>query len=31
MITNDARCTHEIMSRIAMEKEAFNQKKALFS
>jgi hypothetical protein len=31
MITNDARCTHEIISRIAMAKAAFNKKKALFT
>jgi hypothetical protein len=30
MITNDARCTREIKSRIAMEKAAFN-KKTLFT
>ena len=30
MITNDAKCTHEIKSRIAMAKEAFN-KKTLFT
>jgi hypothetical protein len=30
MITNDARCTHEIKSRIAMAKAAFNKKKTLF-
>jgi hypothetical protein len=27
MITNDARCTREIKSRIAMAKAAFNKKK----
>jgi hypothetical protein len=27
MITNDARCTCEMKSRIAMEKAAFNKKK----
>jgi hypothetical protein len=27
MITNDARCTREIKSRIAMTKAAFNKKK----
>jgi hypothetical protein len=31
MITNDARCTRKIKSRIAMEKAAFNTKKALFT
>jgi hypothetical protein len=31
MITNDARCTHEIKSRIAMAKAAFNKKKNLFT
>jgi hypothetical protein len=31
MITNDARCTHEIKSRIVMAKAAFNKKKALFT
>jgi hypothetical protein len=31
MITNDARCTREIQSRIAMEKAAFNKKKTLFT
>jgi hypothetical protein len=30
-ITNDARCTREIKSRIAMEKAAFNRKKILFN
>jgi len=30
LITNDARCTHEIKSRIAMAKAAFN-KKTLFT
>jgi hypothetical protein len=30
MITNDARCTREIKSRIAMAKAAFNKKKAFF-
>jgi hypothetical protein len=29
-ITNDARCTHEIKSRIAMAKAAFNKTKTLF-
>jgi hypothetical protein len=31
MITNDARCTREIKSRIAMAKGAFNKKKALYT
>jgi hypothetical protein len=31
MVTNDARCTHEIKSRIAMAKAAFNKKKTLFT
>jgi hypothetical protein len=31
MITNDARCTHEIKSRIAKAKAAFNKKKTLFT
>jgi hypothetical protein len=31
MITNDARCTREIKSRIAMAKAAFNKKKTLFN
>jgi hypothetical protein len=31
MITNDARCTREIKSRIAMAKAAFNNKKNLFT
>jgi hypothetical protein len=31
MITNDARCTHEMKSRIAMAKSAFNKKKNLFT
>jgi hypothetical protein len=31
MLTNDARCTHEIKSRIAMTKAAFNKKKTLFT
>jgi hypothetical protein len=30
MVTNDARCTHEIKSRIAMEKASSN-KKTLFT
>jgi hypothetical protein len=31
MITNDARCTREIKSRIAMAKAAFNKKKNIFT
>jgi hypothetical protein len=31
MTTNDARCTREIKSRIAMAKAAFNKKKDLFT
>jgi hypothetical protein len=31
MLTNDARCTCEIKSRIAMAKAAFNKKKTLFT
>jgi hypothetical protein len=31
MITNDAGCTREFKSRIAMAKEAFNKMKALFT
>jgi Tfp pilus assembly major pilin PilA len=31
MITNDARCTREIKSRIAIAKAAFNKKKNLFT
>ena len=31
MITNDARCTCEIKSKIAMAKDAFNKKKTLFT
>jgi hypothetical protein len=31
MITNYARCTREIKSRIAMAKAAFNKKKTLFT
>jgi hypothetical protein len=31
MITNDARCTREIKSRIAMAKATFNKKKNLFT
>jgi hypothetical protein len=30
MITNDARCTREIKSRIAIAKAEFNKKKAFF-
>jgi hypothetical protein len=30
-VMNDARCTHETKSRIAMAKAAFNNKKALFT
>jgi hypothetical protein len=30
MITNDARCTREIQSRIAMAKAGFNMEKTLF-
>jgi hypothetical protein len=30
MITNDARCTREIESRIVMAKAAFNRKKTIF-
>jgi hypothetical protein len=30
MITNDARCTRDIKSSIAMAKAALNKKKALF-
>jgi hypothetical protein len=29
MVTNDARCTREIKSKIAMAKAAFNKKKTL--
>jgi hypothetical protein len=29
MLTNDGRCACEIKSRIAMEKAAFNKKRAL--
>jgi hypothetical protein len=29
MLTNDGRCTCEIKSRIAMEKAAFNRKRAV--
>jgi hypothetical protein len=31
MITNDARCTREIKSRIVMAKSSFNKKKTLFT
>jgi hypothetical protein len=31
VIRNDARCTREIKSRIAMAKPAFNRKKTLFT
>jgi hypothetical protein len=31
MITNDARCTHEIKSKITMAKVAFNKKKNAFT
>jgi hypothetical protein len=31
MITNDARCTREIKTRIAMTRAAFNKKKTLFT
>jgi hypothetical protein len=31
MVTNDARCTLKIESRIAMPKTAFNKKKNLFA
>jgi hypothetical protein len=31
MITNDAKCTREIKSRIAMAKAAFNKKKIFFT
>jgi hypothetical protein len=31
MITNDATCTREIKSSIAMAEEAFNKKKTLFT
>jgi hypothetical protein len=31
MITNGARCTHEIKSRMAMAKAAFYKKKILFT
>jgi len=31
MITNDARCTHEIKTRISMAKAALNKKQTLFT
>jgi len=31
MLTNDGRCACEIKSKIAMEKTAFNKKRALFT
>jgi len=31
MITNDARCTQEIKSKISITKAAFNKKKSLFT
>jgi hypothetical protein len=31
MITNDARCTHAIKTRISLAKAAFNKKKTLFA
>jgi hypothetical protein len=31
MLTNDGKCSCEIKSRIAMEKAAFNKKRALFA
>jgi hypothetical protein len=31
MLTNDGRCTCEIQFSIAMAKEAFNKKRALFT
>jgi hypothetical protein len=31
MITNDARCTRQLKSRIAMAKPAFNKEKDLFT
>jgi hypothetical protein len=31
MLTGDARCTHEIKSRIALAKAAFNKKKTVFT
>jgi hypothetical protein len=31
MVTNDARCTHEIKFRSAMAKAAFDRKKTLFT
>jgi hypothetical protein len=31
MITNDSRCTHEMRSRIAIQRAAFNRKESLFT
>jgi len=31
ILTNDGKCTGEIISRIAMAKAAFNQKRVLFT
>jgi hypothetical protein len=31
MITNDARCTHGIKSRISMAKSAFNRQETIFT
>jgi hypothetical protein len=31
MITSDAKCTHEIQSKIALAKPVFNRKKTLFT
>jgi hypothetical protein len=31
MITNNARCTHEMKSRVPIPRAAFNKKKNLFS
>jgi hypothetical protein len=31
MITNDARCTREVKSRVSMGKATFNKKKTLFT
>jgi len=31
MVTNDARCTCEIKSRVAMVRAAFNKKKTVFT
>lgn len=31
MVTNDARCTYEIISRISRAKAAFNKKRAIFA